>query len=75
MSRFEVPVKFAIGGRALGGSNRAYVELNAGDSVYFNATVPHVCRAIPEVPSRMLAIVASPDYPLHGNIAVLLDAN
>ncbi|MBX7121814.1 MAG: helix-turn-helix domain-containing protein [Opitutaceae bacterium] len=66
---------YILEGRCIFIYGKDHIELNAGDSVYFDATVPHVCRAIPEVPSRMLAIVASPDYPLHGNIAVLLDAN
>jgi quercetin dioxygenase-like cupin family protein len=49
------------------------VELAAGDAVYFDSTVPHVCRAQGKGASRILAIVASADYPLHGNISVLLD--
>jgi transcriptional regulator with XRE-family HTH domain len=49
------------------------VELETGDAIYFDASVPHVCRALGPGPSRLLAVVASPDYPLHGNIAVLLD--
>ncbi len=49
------------------------IELMAGDAVYFDATVPHVCRAAGKGPSRILAVVASSDYQLHGNIAVLLD--
>lgn len=49
------------------------LQLDPGDAVYFDATVPHVCRALGAGPSRLLALVASPDYPLHGNIAVLLD--
>lgn len=49
------------------------IELTPGDAVYFDATVPHVCRATGKGPSRILAVVASADYQLHGNIAVLLD--
>lgn len=49
------------------------LELEAGDSIYFDASVPHVCRGLGKGPSRILAVVSSPDYPLHGNIAVLLD--
>ena len=49
------------------------MELETGDAVYFDAGVPHVCRALGKGPSRILAVAASPDYPLHGNIAVLLE--
>lgn len=49
------------------------IELSAGDAVYFDASVPHVCRAADTGPARILAVVASANYPLHGNISVLLD--
>jgi len=65
---------YIIEGRCVFIYGKERLELGVGDSVYFDATVPHVCRATTSAPTRMLAIVASRDYPLHGNIAVLLDA-
>jgi mannose-6-phosphate isomerase-like protein (cupin superfamily) len=64
---------YMVEGRCLFIYGKEKVELGVGDAVYFDATVPHVSRALSN-PARMLAIVASRDYPLHGNIAVLLDA-
>ena len=53
--------------------SKEHMELETGDVVYFDAGVPHVCRALGKGPSRILAVAAAPDYPLHGNIAVLLE--
>lgn len=64
---------YVIEGRCLFHFGKDRIELNTADAVYFDASVPHVCRALGDGPSRILAIVASPDYPLHGNISVLLD--
>jgi transcriptional regulator with XRE-family HTH domain len=49
------------------------IELAEGDAVFFDASVPHVCRARGKGPVRILAVVASANYPLHGDISVLLD--
>lgn len=80
-ARDEVPLQSHPGqefnlileGRAVFLFGKERLELATGDAVYFDAAIPHVCRALGPGPARMLAIVASPDYPLHGNIAVLLD--
>jgi transcriptional regulator with XRE-family HTH domain len=64
---------YVLEGRCVFLFGKERLELSTGDAVYFDSTVPHVCRALGKGPSRILAIVASPDYPLHGNIAVLLD--
>jgi transcriptional regulator with XRE-family HTH domain len=80
-ARTEVPLQshpgeefnYIVEGRCEFLFGKQRLELQAGDAVYFEATVPHVCRALGKGPSRMLAVVTSPDYPLHGNIAVLLD--
>jgi transcriptional regulator with XRE-family HTH domain len=80
-ARVEVPLQSHVGqefnyvveGRCLFLFGKERVELETGDAVYFDATVPHVCRALGKGPSRILAVVASADYPLHGNIAVLLE--
>jgi transcriptional regulator with XRE-family HTH domain len=64
---------FVVEGRCVFIFGKDRIELETGDAVYFDASVPHVCRALGKGPSRMLAVVASADYPLHGNIAVLLE--
>lgn len=64
---------YVIEGRCVFFFGKDRMELETGDAVYFDATVPHVCRALGKGASRILAVVASADYPLHGNIAVLLD--
>jgi transcriptional regulator with XRE-family HTH domain len=64
---------FVLEGRCLFLFGKDRIELAPGDAVYFDATVPHVCHALGAGPSRLLAVVASADYQLHGNIAVLLD--
>lgn len=66
---------YVVEGRCVFIYGKEKFDLGVGDAVYFDATVPHVCRATTSAPTRMLAIVASRDYPLHGNIAVLLDAS
>ncbi|WP_404424994.1 helix-turn-helix domain-containing protein [Nibricoccus sp. IMCC34717] len=53
------------------GSERYH--LGTGDSLYFDATVPHgVIRTNPR-PCRLISVVSSEDYRFHGNIARLLD--
>jgi transcriptional regulator with XRE-family HTH domain len=48
-------------------------RLGTGDSLYFDATVPHgVIRTNPR-PCRLISVVSSEDYRFHGNIARLLD--
>lgn len=64
---------YVVEGRCLFLFGKDRMELETGDAVFFDASVPHVCRALGKGPSRILAVVASADYPLHGNIAVLLD--
>ena len=64
---------YVVEGRCEFFFGKEVIDLETGDSVYFDATVPHVCRAIGQGPSRILAVVASTDYPLHGDITVLLD--
>jgi transcriptional regulator with XRE-family HTH domain len=64
---------FVIEGRCVFLFGKESIHLTVGDSVYFDASVPHVCRAQGKSPARILAVVASADYPLHGNISVLLD--
>jgi len=64
---------YVVEGRCAFHFDRQRIELAAGDAVYFDATVPHVCRAIGKGPARILAVVASANYPLHGDISVLLD--
>jgi transcriptional regulator with XRE-family HTH domain len=80
-AQHEVPLQshpgqefnYVVEGRCVFLFGKERLELETGDAVYFDASVPHVCRALGKGPSRMLAVAASPDYPLHGNIAVLLE--
>lgn len=80
-AREEVPLQshpgqefnYVVDGRCLFLFGKDRIELRIGDAVYFDASVPHVCRAVGRSVSRILAVVASSDYPLHGNIAVLLN--
>jgi len=60
-------------GRCVFHFGKEQIDLAEGDAIYFDATVPHVCRPAGKGPARILAVVASANYPLHGNIAVLLD--
>lgn len=64
---------YVVEGRCAFHYGKERIELSTGDAVYFDATVPHVCRALPGEPARVVAIVASTDYALHSNISVLLD--
>lgn len=64
---------YVVEGRCVFHFGKERIELATGDAVYFDATVPHVCRAIGKGPARILAVVASANYPLHGDISVLLD--
>lgn len=64
---------YVVEGRCVFHFGKDRIELAPGDSIYFDAAVPHVCRAVGKGPARILAVVTSPNYPLHGNISVLLD--
>jgi len=48
------------------------LTLAQGDTVYYDATVPHGIRATGSMPCRLLAVVASRDYLFHGDISKLL---
>lgn len=51
------------------------IELQEGDAVYYDATVPHAARLrSAREPCRLLAVVASRDYLFHGDLARLLNA-
>jgi transcriptional regulator with XRE-family HTH domain len=64
---------YVVEGRCEFFYGKSRTVLETGDAVYFDATVPHVCRAVGRGPARLLAVVASSDYAFHSNIAVLLD--
>lgn len=51
---------------------KEHLQLNAGDSVYYDASVPHAVEAAGGAPCRLLAVVASRDYLFHGDISKLL---
>ncbi|MEO6848370.1 MAG: cupin domain-containing protein [Chthoniobacterales bacterium] len=48
------------------------IVLYKGDSVYYDATVPHAARAVPGKPGMLLSVVASKDYLFHGDLSKLL---
>jgi transcriptional regulator with XRE-family HTH domain len=52
------------------GDNR--IHLRQGDSVYYDASIPHSAHAIKGRPCRLLAIVSSRDYLFHGDLSGLL---
>jgi transcriptional regulator with XRE-family HTH domain len=47
--------------------------LAMGDSVYFDATVPHAVRAVKNEACQLLAVVTSRDFQMHRNISKLLE--
>jgi len=49
------------------------LELNEGDSVYFDSNVDHAAIAIPGVECQAITVVTSRDYHFHGDIVKLLD--
>jgi transcriptional regulator with XRE-family HTH domain len=48
------------------------IHLKEGDSVYYDAMVPHAARPLPKRPGLILSIVASKDYLFHGDLTNLL---
>lgn len=47
--------------------------LNAGDAVYFDATIDHALHAIEGEPCRILAVVSSRDFQFHRNISKVVE--
>ncbi len=47
--------------------------LDAGDSIYFDATVQHAVHAIDGEPCRLLAVVSSRDFQFHRNIGKVVE--
>lgn len=60
-------------GRCVFHHGGSVVLLECGDSLYFDATVPHAVRADGEIRARFISVVTSPDYHFHGNIVRLLE--
>ncbi len=48
------------------------ISLHPGDSVYYDASVPHAVQATGTKPCRLIAVVASRDYLFHGDLSKLL---
>ena len=48
------------------------LHLKQGDSVYYDASIPHAARAVKGRPCKLLAIVSSRDYLFHGDLSRLL---
>jgi transcriptional regulator with XRE-family HTH domain len=47
--------------------------LQAGDAVYFDATVPHALHAIRDQTCQILAVVTSRDFQMHRDISKVLE--
>jgi transcriptional regulator with XRE-family HTH domain len=47
--------------------------LTAGDSVYFDATIPHAVHAVRGEACQLLAVVTSRDFQMHRNIGKVLE--
>lgn len=47
--------------------------LQTGDSAYFDAEVPHAVRPISGSPCRLLAVVGSDEFSMHGDLMTLLN--
>lgn len=47
--------------------------LYQGDSAYFDADVPHAVRPLPDTTCQLLAVVASDEFSMHGDLMLLLD--
>lgn len=47
--------------------------LRTGDSVYFDATIPHAVHAVKGEPCQLLAVVTSRDFQVHRNISKVLE--
>ena len=52
---------------------QAIIRMRTGDSVYYDASVPHTSRALGGVPCRMLVVVVSREYLFHGDLSRLLN--
>ena len=48
------------------------IPMKARDSVYYNATVPHVSCATGRAPCEILVVISSRDYLYHGDLERLL---
>lgn len=64
---------YVIRGRCQFVFDREKHTLEAGDSVYFDATVPHAVHAIRGEPCQLLAVVTSRDFQVHRNISKILE--
>lgn len=49
------------------------LELNEGDSIYFDASIDHGLVAIPGTAAEAVSVVTSREYHFHGNIDKLID--
>ena len=48
------------------------ISMKAGDSVYYNATVPHVSFAVGRGTCELLVVISSRDYLYHGDLERLV---
>jgi transcriptional regulator with XRE-family HTH domain len=64
---------YVISGRCQFLFAREKHPLKAGDSVYFDATIPHAVHAIHGQPCQLLAVVTSRDFQVHRDIGKILE--
>jgi transcriptional regulator with XRE-family HTH domain len=64
---------YVISGRCQFLFEREKHTLEAGDSVYFDATVPHAVHAIRGEPCQLLAVVTSRDFQVHRDVSRILE--
>lgn len=63
-----------IEGRCRFSYGKEEVTLSVGDSVYYDASIPHAVHAFGGKRCRLAAVVASRDYLFHGDLSRLLQA-
>jgi transcriptional regulator with XRE-family HTH domain len=64
---------FVISGRCHFLFDREKHTLETGDSVYFDATVPHAVHAIRGQPCQLLAVVTSRDFQVHRDVGKIVE--
>ena len=80
-ARREVPLQahageefnYVLQGRCRLFFNTETHELQAGDSIYFDATIPHAVRPIDDQPCRLLVVVTSEDFRAHAHVGKVLE--
>jgi transcriptional regulator with XRE-family HTH domain len=66
---------YLLKGRCTFFYGKEQIQLEAGDAVYYDATILHGVRSVKGVRSQILSIVSSRDYLFHGDISRLLESS